>query len=38
MQFVRMGYYIQDSVPAQDGTLRFNRIVSLKDSFKPDKK
>ena len=38
MQFVRMGYYIQDSKPTEDGTLRFNRIVSLKDSFKPDKK
>lgn len=38
MQFVRMGYYIQDSKPTADGTLRFNRIVSLKDSFKPDKK
>lgn len=38
MQFVRMGYYIQDSKPTSDGTLRFNRIVSLKDSFKPDKK
>ena len=38
MQFVRMGYYIQDSKPAEDGSLRFNRIVSLKDSFKPEKK
>ena len=38
MQFVRMGYYIQDSKPTEDGTLRFNRIVSLKDGFKPDKK
>lgn len=38
MQFVRMGYYIQDSKPTEDGTMRFNRIVSLKDSFKPDKK
>lgn len=38
MQFVRIGYYIQDSKPTEDGTLRFNRIVSLKDSFKPDKK
>lgn len=38
MQFVRMGYYIQDSKLAEDGSLRFNRIVSLKDSFKPEKK
>ena len=37
MQFVRMGYYVQDSKPTEDGTLRFNRIVSLKDSFKPEK-
>ncbi len=32
MQFVRMGYYIKE----KDG--RYNRIVSLKDSFKPDAK
>lgn len=38
MQFVRMGYYIQDSKQTEDGALRFNRIVSLKDGFKPDKK
>ncbi len=38
MQFVRMGYYIQDSRPAEDGILHFNRIVSLKDSFKPENK
>ena len=36
MQFVRMGYYISDSKGTEDGRLRFNRIVSLKDSFKPD--
>ena len=38
MQFVRMGYYVQDSKPSENGRLCFNRIVSLKDSFKPDKK
>ncbi len=38
MQFVRMGYYMQDSRPTENGALRFNRIVSLKDSFKPEKK
>ncbi|MDO4286473.1 MAG: glutamine--tRNA ligase/YqeY domain fusion protein [Eubacteriales bacterium] len=38
MQFVRMGYYIQDSKPSEAGRLCFNRIVSLKDGFKPDKK
>ena len=38
MQFVRMGYYIQDSKPTEDGTLRFNRNVPLKDSLKRDKK
>ena len=32
MQFVRMGYYIKE----KDG--RYNRIVSLKDGFKPDAK
>ncbi|MGN1031042.1 MAG: glutamine--tRNA ligase/YqeY domain fusion protein [Butyricicoccaceae bacterium] len=32
MQFVRMGYYIKE----KEG--RYNRIVSLKDSFKPDAK
>ena len=34
MQFVRMGYYVQDSKPSENGGLSFNRIVSLKDSFK----
>ena len=38
MQFVRMGYYMQDTKPSENGGLSFNRIVSLKDSFKPDKK
>ena len=38
MQFVRMGYYVQDSKPSENGRLCFNRIVSLKDSFKPEKK
>lgn len=38
MQFVRMGYYMQDTKPSKNGGLSFNRIVSLKDSFKPDKK
>ena len=38
MQFVRMGYYISDSKDAENGARRFNRIVSLKDSFKPDAK
>ena len=36
MQFVRMGYYISDSKGTEDGRMRFNRVVSLKDSFKPD--
>ncbi|MBR5447605.1 MAG: glutamine--tRNA ligase, partial [Clostridia bacterium] len=31
-QFVRLGYYVADS--KHPGT--FNRIVSLKDSFKPE--
>lgn len=35
MQFVRMGYYVQDSKYAAQGIQRYNRIVSLKDSFKP---
>ena len=38
MQFVRMGYYMQDTKLSENGNLSFNRIVSLKDSFKPDKK
>lgn len=38
MQFVRMGYYMQDTKSSENGGLSFNRIVSLKDSFKPDKK
>ena len=38
MQFVRMGYYMQDTKPSANGGMSFNRIVSLKDSFKPDKK
>ena len=38
MQFVRMGYYMQDTKPSENVGLSFNRIVSLKDSFKPDKK
>ena len=34
-QFVRQGYFCVDSRDSSDGNLVFNRIVSLKSSYKP---
>ncbi|MCC8097650.1 MAG: glutamine--tRNA ligase, partial [Eubacterium sp.] len=36
-QFMRLGYFIADSKHCRADNLVFNRIVSLKSSFKPDK-
>ncbi len=36
-QFIRNGYFIADSKHSQKDSLVFNRIVSLKSSFKPQK-
>lgn len=37
-QFVRNGFYCVDSKDSKEGALVFNRIVSLKSSFKLEKK
>ena len=34
-QFVRQGYFCVDAKDSKDGKLVFNRIVSLKSSYKP---
>lgn len=36
-QFMRLGYFIADSKHCKEDKLVFNRIVSLKSSFKPEK-
>ncbi len=36
-QFLRNGYFVVDSKHSSDDALVFNRIVSLKSSFKPNK-
>ena len=36
-QFVRNGYFCVDNKDSKDGELVFNRIVSLKSSFKLQK-
>ncbi len=36
-QFMRQGYFCLDSKKSKDGKLVFNRTVSLKDSYKPQK-
>lgn len=37
VQFLRNGYFIRDSKRSREDSLVFNRIVSLKSSFKPNK-
>ncbi|WP_105615092.1 glutamine--tRNA ligase/YqeY domain fusion protein [Vallitalea okinawensis] len=37
-QFFRHGYFIIDTEDTKDGNIVFNRIVSLKSSYKPPKK
>ena len=34
-QFVRNGYFMADEQESENGRLVFNRIVSLKSSYKP---
>lgn len=36
-QFMRTGYFCADNKDSRPGALVFNRSVSLKDSFKPQK-
>ena len=36
-QFIRNGYFVADSKHCSDEHIVFNRIVSLKSSFKPGK-
>ena len=36
-QFMRNGYFVADSKHCTEEHLVFNRIVSLKSSFKPNK-
>lgn len=35
-QFVRLGYFVRDKHDAANGMPRFNRSVTLKDSYKPE--
>ncbi len=35
LQFEREGYFVQDNTDSKAGSLVFNRILDLKDSFKP---
>jgi glutaminyl-tRNA synthetase len=34
-QFMRQGYYALDAADSADGALVFNKIVALKDSYRP---
>ncbi|MBD5558834.1 MAG: glutamine--tRNA ligase/YqeY domain fusion protein [Clostridia bacterium] len=35
LQFMRQGYFVQDSVLSSPDSLVFNKVVGLKDSYKP---